>query len=405
VRIVYLHQYFATPDMPNVTRSYEMATRFAAAGHDVHVVTSRRYESSFFPRWSVEQVDGITVHWIPVEYRTRMGFVRRVASFFLFAVLAGWRARRLKADLVYATSTPLTIALPGVFAKRGKRAPMVFEVRDLWPEVPIAMGLLNPPVLQWAAVKLERFAYRHAEAVIALSPGMAAGVAKQGVPSSKITVVSNACDNARFVVPAELGQGFRDERPWLEDRPLVIYAGTFGQANGVGYLAKLAHEVGRLDSEIRFLIVGDGPEESSIAQLAKELGVLDKTFFIEGRIPKRAMPALMSAATISTSLFIPVTALEENSANKFFDSLAAGRPVGVNYGGWHADLIREHDLGVVMDSGNVESAANSLVAFLHDEQRVERARQGARRLADGEFDRDRLTAIALGVLEGVALRS
>ncbi|MFZ0142438.1 MAG: glycosyltransferase family 4 protein [Aeromicrobium sp.] len=405
MRIVYLHQYFASPAMPNGTRSYEMATRFAAAGHDVHVVASSRIESTQAPRSGAEALDGITVHWIPVKYDTRMGVARRVTSFLVFAVLAGWRARRLKADVVFATSTPLTIALPGVFAKRGNRAPMVFEVRDLWPEVPIAMGTLNHPALRWAAFRLERFAYRNADAVIALSPGMAAGIMKQRVPSGKVSVVPNACDNALFDVPVAVGQRFRDARPWLGDRPLVVYAGTLGRANGVAYLARLAHEVGALDADIRFLVVGDGPEENSVARLAAELGVLDRTFFIEGRMPKSAMPAVMSAATVSTSLFIGVKELEENSANKFFDTLAAGRPVAVNYGGWHADLVRDHEAGIVLDPVDLEAAAKSLVTFIRSEPRVGAARRGARRLADGEFDRDRLTAVALDVVEDVALRS
>ncbi len=113
-----------------------MARRFAAAGHDVHVVATKFNESSFIPRWSVQDLDGITVHWIPVKYETGMGFNRRMAAFLAFAWLASWRSRRLKPDVVFATSTPLTIAIPGVFATVGRRTPMVFEVRDLWPEFP-----------------------------------------------------------------------------------------------------------------------------------------------------------------------------------------------------------------------------------------------------------------------------
>lgn len=404
MRIVYLHQYFATPEMSNTTRSYEMATRWATAGHDVHVVASSRIESTTAQRSGPQVVDGITVHWIPVKYDTRMGFVRRMWSFLGFAVLAGRRARSLRPDLVYASSTPLTIAIPGVFASRRSRGPMVFEVRDLWPEVPIAMGVLDSRLLRWAAFRLERFAYRHAAEVIALSPGMADGVARQGVPSARITVVPNACDNARFDVPAGVGHGFRAERAWLRDRPLVVYAGTLGRANGVGYLARLAREVEGLDEEVRFLVVGDGPEEDSIARLASELGVLDRTFFMEPRVPKSAMPAVLSAATVSTSLFIPVEELEHNSANKFFDTLAAGRAVLINYGGWHADLVREHRLGVVAGPVDVRAAAAELVSFLRDDERMAAARAGARRLADGEFDRDRLTAIALRVVEDVSER-
>jgi glycosyltransferase involved in cell wall biosynthesis len=406
VRIVYLHQYFMPPDLPAGSRPYEMALRFAAAGHDVHVVASSRIEAPMIaPRVNPPDPEGFTVHWIPVRYETRMGFARRMWAFVTFASLAAWRARRLKADVVLASSTPLTIALPGVVAKRGKRAPMVFEVRDLWPEVAIAMGTLKHPALRWAAFKLEQFAYRHADAVIALSPGMADGVIKAGVPSERVSVVPNACDNQHFDVPDEVGEAFRDARPWLGDRPLVVYVGTLGRANGVDYLARLAHEVSRIDGEFRFLIVGDGPERATVARLASELGVLDRTFFMEGWMPKSSVPAVLSAADLSTSVFIPVRELEHNSANKFFDTLAAGRPVAINYGGWHADLVRENEAGIVLDPTDLEAAAKSLVTFIRSEPRVEAARRNARRLADGEFDRDRLTAVALDVLENVALRS
>ena len=324
-----------------------MARRFAAAGHDVHVVATKFNESSFIPRWSVQDLDGITVHWIPVKYETGMGFNRRMAAFLAFAWLASWRSRRLKPDVVFATSTPLTIAIPGVFATVGRRTPMVFEVRDLWPEVPIAMGELSQPSLRWAAHKLEQFAYRNSAAVIALSPGMARGVERKGVPKDKISVVPNSCDNALFDVPPEVGQSFRDERPWLGDRQLVVYAGALGRANGVGYLATLAHQVCDLDGDVRFLIVGNGPERASIEQLAQQLGVLNKSFFVEDEIPKSSIPALMNAATVSTSVFIPVKELEENSPNKFFDALAAGRPVAINHRGWQSDLIHDNELGIV----------------------------------------------------------
>jgi hypothetical protein len=126
---------------------------------------------------------------------------------------------------------------------------------------------------------------------------------------------------------------------------------------------------------------------------------------MEGWIPKSSVPAVLSASDVSTSVFLPLAELEHNSANKFFDTLAAGRPVAVNYGGWHADLVRDHQAGVVLDPVDLKAAAQSLVTFVRSEERIKAARRGARQLADGEFDRDRLTAVALDVLEAVALRS
>src|SRR5690242_11088414 len=118
MRIVYLHQYFATPKMAGGTRSYEMARRLAANGHEVHMVTSRTSgdDNRAFPRWDVEVVDGIHVHWLPVRYENRMTYRRRMVAFALFALFASHRARRLQGEVVFATSTPLTIALPAIAA-------------------------------------------------------------------------------------------------------------------------------------------------------------------------------------------------------------------------------------------------------------------------------------------------
>lgn len=145
MHIVYLHQYFNTPAMSGSTRSYEIARRLVSAGHRVSVVTSSRI-SDDRKGWVQSNESGIDVHWLAVPYSNRMAYGERISAFLRFAFGAARRAASLRGDVVFATSTPLTIAIPGVFAARKLKVPMVFEVRDLWPEVPIAIGALrNPP--------------------------------------------------------------------------------------------------------------------------------------------------------------------------------------------------------------------------------------------------------------------
>ncbi|WP_265734406.1 glycosyltransferase [Tamilnaduibacter salinus] len=134
--------------MAGGTRSYEMALRLVRKGHEVHVVTSSTDLTSDSDKWFVETIDGITVHWLPVAYSNSMGFVRRLLAFSEFARKAGRYASKLEADVVFATSTPLTIAIPGIKASKALNAPMVFEVRDLWPDIPIALGVLKSPITQ-----------------------------------------------------------------------------------------------------------------------------------------------------------------------------------------------------------------------------------------------------------------
>jgi UDP-N-acetylglucosamine:LPS N-acetylglucosamine transferase len=159
MKVIYLHQYFNTPKMSGGTRSYEMARRLVAAGHEVHMVTTWRTETAH-DDWFHTTESGIQVHWLPVSYSNSKTYTQRIRAVLSFAIQACRKAVDLKGDLIFATSTPLTIAIPGIYASWRNRLPMVFEVRDLWPELPIAVGALRSPVLKWLARKFERFTYR-----------------------------------------------------------------------------------------------------------------------------------------------------------------------------------------------------------------------------------------------------
>jgi len=403
MRLLYLHQYFTTPTMSGGTRSYEIARRLVAKGHDVHMIASMRDEVQR-PRagWFETDEAGIKVHWLPVPYSNRMSYRSRIEAFVRFAWSAAHQAARLGGDLVYATSTPLTIALPAVYAARRHAIPMVFEVRDLWPEMPIAVGALKSPVSIALARRLERFAYQNAAHVVALSPGMKAGVVAAGYPASQVTVIPNSCDNEFFDVDPARGDSIRERYEWLGKRPLVVYVGTLGLVNGVTYLARLAAEVGKADPDIRFVVIGDGRERERLRQEAEALGVLDRTFFMLPSAPKSEMPAWLSATTIATSLFIDLEPMWVNSANKFFDALAAGRPVAINYGGWQADLVREAGAGLVLDRHDVRAAATQLLQAVKNHRWLQGAGAAAQELARTRFDRDRLTSDLEGLLVRVA---
>jgi glycosyltransferase involved in cell wall biosynthesis len=393
MRILYLHQYFTTPAMPGGTRSYELARRLVARGHQVEMITSHRGPTTHRRQgWYQTEESGIRVHWLPVPYSNRMAYPDRLKAFAHFARASGRRATSLGGDVVFATSTPLTIAIPGLYAARRLGVPFVFEVRDLWPTVPIALGALRSPLAIAAARRLERLAYRRSARVVALSPEMRAGIIAAGHPAERIEVIPNGCDLDAFAIGPEPGIALRRRHEWLQDRPLVVYIGTLGQVNGVGYLARMAAETRRLDPAVRFLVIGEGREEEVVRGLARALGVLDDNFFMMPLIPKRDVPAWLSAADIATSVVIDRRELWANSANKVFDALAAGRPVAINHGGWLADLLRETGAGIVLDQGDASIAARELTRSLNDRRWLERAGSAAREVAHSRFDRDRLAA-------------
>jgi len=403
MKIIYLHQYFNTPDMPGGTRSYEMARRLIEWGHEVHMVTSWR-EPTNRTDWFTTEEAGIKVHWLPVLYGNHMSYRQRIKAFFDFAWKAGRKAASIQGDVVFATSTPLTIALPGVYAAKRQKIPMVFEVRDLWPELPIAIGALKNPVFKAGARLLERFAYNNAARVVALSPGMAEGVGKTGYPHNKIVEIPNSSDLDIFCPSKDLELQFRQQHPELGNSPIVLYAGTLGKINGVAYFVHLAASMKNRQYECQFVIVGGGAEWELVEQLAIDLDVLNENLFMYSQLPKKKLPKFFSAATIVTSLVVDLPVLNANSANKFFDGLASGSSIAINYGGWQADLLKESGAGFVL-SRKIEKAADELQSWLSDPSLLQRSGIAARKLAEERFSRDILARRLESVLsEAIAIQ-
>lgn len=371
------------------TRSYEMAKRLVAKGHQVNMVTSWR-ETDGRRGWFETEEAGIHVYWLPIAYSNNMDYKKRIEAFLHFAWSAAYKSSSLPADLVFASSTPLTIALPAVYAAKRRKVPMIFEVRDLWPELPIAMGALRNPILRNGARWLERFAYEKSERIVALSPGMKNGVIKRGVPGEKITVIPNSADLDLFDPRHSDDQAFRIAHPEIGTNPLILYAGALGKINGVVYLAQIAAAAQRLDLPIHFAVVGCGMEEKMVRREANELGVLHKNFHMYPVVSKNKMPDIYAAADVALSLFIDLKPMWSNSANKFFDALAAAKPVAINYAGWQAKLLEETGAGIVLPPNEPGRAARFLGEFVSDEKRLRNAGYAARELAEAHFSRDLL---------------
>ena len=376
MQILYLHQFFITRAGVGGTRSYEFARRFVARGHRVRMVTAGAGQSS---------VDGIDVVGVPGAYSDYMSATAasdrdRMLAFGRFA--AGATAAALRGprpDVIYATSSPLTIALPALAAAARWRAPLVFEVRDLWPEAPIQMGALANPRLQRQARSLEREAYRRARRVIALSPGIRDGVIGAGAAPGKVVLIPNASDLDLFK-PADPPERF-----------LVSYFGTMGEANDL----TLAVEAARLVPDMPFVLMGDGKRRPELERAAPP-----NVEFPGAAASKEEVAALAARSGACLTFFKDVPVLATNSPNKLFDTFAAGRPAIVNQEGWMRQLVEDNDAGLYVRSA--EELAHKLAWLRAHPEEVERMGRNGRALAEREFDRDRLAERALAVLEEVA---
>ena len=383
--------------MPGSTRSYEMAKRLVQLGHTVNLVTSRR-ESGTDIRWEVTNESGITVHWICIPYSNKMEFFQRLYAFLMFTFYAGIRAATItSSDIVFATSTPLTIAFPAIYAKWKLSIPMVLEVRDLWPEVPIAMGVLKNPILKSIAKFIEKFAYKKATTIVALSPDMRDGIVKNGYPYDKVVVIPNGSDLELYSPSLRDRFQFRDKHGIPKESTLMVYAGTLGKVNGTGYLVHLANQL-LDDSRFYILIIGDGSEYDEVYSLAKNSRCLGKNLQILKPVPKMHMKQVFVAADIVVSTIIPIKALEANSANKVFDGMAAGCCIAINHGGWLSKVLQDSDAGVVL-SANVHESAEKIRALINSPDMLIRMKKNAFALAQKTFSRDILASQLMEVLE------
>jgi len=293
------------------------------------------------------------------------------------------------------------MALPGIAAARRWHAPLVFEVRDLWPEAPIQMGALRSPAAQRAARKLERKVYGEATEVVALSPGMRAGVIAAGVAPERVALIPNASDLDLF--SPDLDPGDLRERLGLGDAFVVAYFGTMGEANDLDQAIEAAVLLKqRGEQSVKFVLQGDGKRRPVLEQAVRTRGLDNVVLLPAG--DKHAAAKLAAASDACMTLFKDVPILATNSPNKLFDTFAAGRPAIVNTGGWQRELVENNEAGVFARPADPADLADR-VLFLRDNPEVARRYgENARRLAEREFDRKLLAERLRGVLERAAGR-
>ncbi|PTX03541.1 glycosyltransferase family 4 protein [Pararhodobacter aggregans] len=406
MHVLYFHQHFSTPQGSAGTRSYEMAQALLRDGHSVTMVCGSYAQGKtgltgdFVRGRRRGVVDGIEVIEFALDYANHMGFAQRVGVFAKFALGSIGVALREPADVVFATTTPLTAGIPGIFARWLRRKPFVFEVRDLWPELPKAMGVITNPVVLGLLSALEWMSYRSADRLVGLSPGIVDGIAKRGVARDRIAMVPNGCDMDLF---AQSTESWRPEGV-ADDQLLAIFTGTHGSANGLNAVLDAAAVLrARGRDDIRIALVGQGREKAQLQARARDEG-LDNVLFLDP-VPKTQLTGLMAGADVGLQVLRNVPAFYfGTSPNKFFDYIAAGLPVLNNYPGWLAELIDETDCGFAVPPDQPQAFADALIAAADDRAALRDKGARAQALATSRFARSRLASDWVNWVAGAARR-
>jgi glycosyltransferase involved in cell wall biosynthesis len=392
MKLLYFHQHFSTPQGSTGTRSYEMARRLLAQGHQVTMVCGSYgggetgLTMPFAGGSRRGLVDGIEIIELDLAYSNSDGIFKRGLTFLKFAARSIGFALTEQYDILFATTTPLTAGIPGIFARWLRGKPFVFEVRDLWPELPRAMGVIRNPLVLGAMSLLEWASYRSAHRLIGLSPGIVEGIARRGVPHEQIALVPNGCDLDIFAGTAT---------PWRPpqvhaDDLLAVFAGTHGMANGLDAVLDAAAELKRRDrNDIKLLLIGQGKLKVGLQRRAKT-EKLDNVVFHDP-VDKARLAGLMAATDVGMQILANVPAFYYGtSPNKFFDYIAAGLPVLNNYPGWLAELIRRYRCGFAIPPDNPLAFADALETAADDRAALKEMGRRGRALAESTFDRNRL---------------
>jgi len=398
-----IHQAFAGPGEPGGTRHYEIGLHLARSGHRLTVVAGRVSYLTGAPvddsLDSVARGKGVSIvrAWAPATLHR--SFVWRVAAFVAFmasSLLKGLKVRGV--DVVLGTSPPIFQAVSAWAVAALKRVPFVLEVRDLWPEFAIDMGVLRNPFIIRLARFLERFLYRRAKYIVVNSPAYRDYLLRNGVSGRKVAVVPNGVDTAMFD-PEDDGAEVRARLKVSRDETLVMYAGALGMANDIPTLLGAAERL-RHRADIRFVLVGDGKERPALEERARQRGLANVVF--TGAVPKNEMPRTLAATDICVAILMPIPMFKTTYPNKVFDYMAAGRPTVLAIDGVIRQVVESAEGGVFVEPGNPVTLADAIARLADDPPRRVEMGRSARRYVGEHFDRAAQAEEFTGLLMGAA---
>ena len=399
MHVAVFSQYHTSPDCPATSRHYTLLTELVKH-HRVTLLTTPAWRSQQLTQEFAWVPPGVELHEATIPYDNKMGPARRALAFAQYAAWAVRAGRRLgRPDVVWGISTPLTAAWAAARVARHWRVPWVFEVQDLWPSFPVAMGAVPTALARRQLFALEKRLYDSAAHIVPLSPDMSAYVANLGVPASKITTLLNGTDldlaaraTPEAVAALRQAQGLGGQR-------VVLYAGTFGRANDMPTVVAAAEAMVAADPGVTWLFLGHGYYAPLVAAAAARW---PGRIRLVGGQPRHAVFSWFALADMAVVSFLNLPVLDTNSPAKLYDALAVGTPVVVTNQGWTKTLVEEHGCGWYAPAGDAPALAAQLQAVLATPAALAEAGARGRQLALRDFDRQQLAARMQAILQTAA---
>jgi glycosyltransferase involved in cell wall biosynthesis len=389
MHILLIHQAFVSPNEPGGTRHYELARHLVEQGHQVTIVASdlsylTGQRTNVHPGLVTEEcLDGIRVlraYTYPALHRS---FVWRVVSFFSFvftSLLAAMRVQNI--DLVMGTSPPIFQAVSAWLVAALRLRPLLLEIRDLWPEFAIDMGVLKDPVLIWLSRWLEGFLYARSHHLLVNSPAYRDYLVSKGLPEAKISLIPNGVNPDLF--HSNDGSKRIREELGLEGQFVVTYAGALGLANDIPTILRAARRL-RDKHDIRFLLVGDGKERTHLEALAKQWDLPNVIF--TGARPKSEMPEILAASDACIAILQDIPMFRTTYPNKVFDYMAASRPTVLAIDGVIRQVVEAAGGGIFVPPGDDAALAEAVRHLANNRSKAKAMGIAARTYVIEHFNR------------------
>ncbi|MCR5887689.1 glycosyltransferase family 4 protein [Hymenobacter sp. J193] len=395
MHIAVFSQYHTNPDCPATSRHYALLEHIART-HRVTLITTSTWERQRLTHEFPWLPAGVEMRAAAVPYENRMGVARRIVSFGQYAAYAVREGLRIeRPDVIWGISTPLTAAWAAAQVAWLRRVPWVFEVQDLWPSFPIAMGAVPSKLAQRGLYALEKSLYQSARHVLPLSPDMTRYVEQVGIAPEKITTVLNGTDlNLAARATEEAVRALRAQHG-LTGRRVLLYAGTFGRANDIPTLLEAAERLFAQDASMCWLFMGHGYHEPLVREAAERCPGIR----LVAPQPRHAVFAWFKLAEVSVASFLALPVLDANSPAKFYDSLAVGTPVIVTNDGWTRELAEKEQVGWYVPASEPVQMTQQLQMLLNNPQQLRAAGQRGLQVAIQHFDRQRIATTVQAVLE------
>ncbi len=389
MRILLLNQAFVSPDEPGHTRHFELAKFLQARGHELVIVASdlnyQTGERTVARRgvYAGQVIDGVRILRAYIYPALHRSYVWRVISFFSFMFSSVWTAMQVReVDLVMGTTPPIFQAVSAWFVAWIRHKPFLLEVRDLWPEFGVSMGVLKNPIVIALARRLEKFLYARATHILVNSPAYKEYMIAKGVPENKVTYIAYGTDVDMFN-PQVDGSLIRAELE-LQDKFVVLYAGALGQANDIDTILRAAERLHGED-KIRFVLFGDGKERGRLQSEAERMRLSNVIF--AGVRAKKDMPRVVASADVCLAILQDIPMFRTTYPNKVFDYMAAGRTTVLVIDGVSRQLIESSNGGVFVQPGNDDLLAKTILELSKDPSRVRQMGQNAREYLVKHLDR------------------